>query len=198
MEGTKKLIEGSFRNASIELLKDIQWEFTEKIDGTNIRIIWDGHKITFGGRTERAQLPTPLIEHLQDTFLNNEVEELFEQKFGESLVTLVGEGYGGKIQSGSLYQAEQLFILFDIQHEKGFFSREAVDGIAKMLNIPSVPVVFTGTINEGIDYVKGNPNCTVAKEEKVAEGLVGRPSVELTDNRGNRVIVKIKACDFVA
>ena len=34
MEGTKKLIEGNFRNETVEYLKDNEWEFTEKIDGT--------------------------------------------------------------------------------------------------------------------------------------------------------------------
>ena len=28
------------------------------------------------------------------------------------------------------------------------------------------------------------------------EGLVARPIVELNDKRGNRIIVKIKCCDF--
>lgn len=30
MEGTKKLIEGNFRNETVEYLKDNEWEFTEK------------------------------------------------------------------------------------------------------------------------------------------------------------------------
>ena len=52
MEGTKKLLEGEFRNPAVEFLKDNIWQFTEKIDGTNIRVHWDGHRVEFGGRTE--------------------------------------------------------------------------------------------------------------------------------------------------
>ena len=55
--GTKKLIEGSFRNETVEFLKDNIWTFTEKIDGTNIRVHWDGHKVEFGGRTDKADIP---------------------------------------------------------------------------------------------------------------------------------------------
>ena len=44
MEGNKKLIEGKFRNECVEYLKDNDWIFTEKIDGTNVRVHWDGHK----------------------------------------------------------------------------------------------------------------------------------------------------------
>ena len=31
-EGTKKLIEGKFRNPTVEFLKDCTWEWTEKIE----------------------------------------------------------------------------------------------------------------------------------------------------------------------
>lgn len=40
-EGAKKLIENNFRDPTIEYLKDNVWEFTEKIDGTNIRLVKD-------------------------------------------------------------------------------------------------------------------------------------------------------------
>ncbi len=59
--GSKKLIEGAFCNETIEFLKDNVWVCTEKIDGTNIGIVWDGHKVSYQGRTERAQLPTHLF-----------------------------------------------------------------------------------------------------------------------------------------
>ena len=50
-DGSKKLIEGQFRNETVRYLKDAIWEFTEKVDGTNISIVWDGHKVEFHGRT---------------------------------------------------------------------------------------------------------------------------------------------------
>ena len=65
-DGTKKLIEGKFRNETIEYLKDNVWQFTEKIDGTNISIVWDGHTISFHGRTERAQIPPHLLKKLYE------------------------------------------------------------------------------------------------------------------------------------
>ena len=36
------------------------WIGTEKIDGTNIRIGWDGENVTIGGRMQKAQLPVHL------------------------------------------------------------------------------------------------------------------------------------------
>lgn len=38
VDGTKKLIDGSFRNDTVEFLKNSEWLWTEKIDGTNTRI----------------------------------------------------------------------------------------------------------------------------------------------------------------
>jgi len=78
IDGTKKLIEGDFRNEAVEFLKDKDWIFTEKVDGTNIGIVWDGHKVSYQGRTERAQIPAHLMNKLISIFGTNEAEEMFE------------------------------------------------------------------------------------------------------------------------
>lgn len=194
MNGSKKLIEGKFRNETIEFLANNKWVFTEKIDGTNIRIHWDGHKITFGGRTERAQIPSHLVNKLSEIFLNNETEELFEQKFGEREVILFGEGYGVKIQNGGAYRSDVGFILFDVMIGDYYQSRENVEGIAKCFGLEIVPIIMCGTIQAAVEFVKTKPTSTIGTAKM--EGLVGRPAVEMKDRCGNRVIVKIKACDF--
>lgn len=196
MEGTKKLIEGKFRNECVEYLKDNQWIFTEKIDGTNVRVHWDGHNVIFGGRTDNAQMPTPLIQTLNKLFLGVTNEEIFEQKFGANTVTLYGEGYGGKIQGGGAYTKEQEFILFDVCVGDTFLKREDVEEIAKNFNLKVVPIILKGTIQEAVDYVKSKPMSTISQEPKESEGLVGTPAVRITDFRGNRIIVKVKVCDF--
>lgn len=194
-KGTKKLIEGSYRDKTIEFLANNDWVWTEKIDGTNIRIYWDGHKITFGGRTEDAQIPTFLFSFLSDTFLNTETEELFEQKFGENEVILFGEGYGPKIQKvGALYRDTPSFILFDVMIGDLYLERENVEDIANAFGIDIVPIIGTGTISEAIAYVKTKPNSMFGTAK--IEGIVARPAVEMKNRRGNRIIVKIKVCDF--
>lgn len=194
MEGTKKLLEGEFRNPTVEFLKDSVWSFTEKVDGTNISICWDGHTVTFNGRTERAQIPTHLLDYLLATFKTNEAEQIFEEKFGETPVILFGEGYGSKIQNGGLYRSDVSFILFDVFISGNYQSRESVEDIAKAFGIDVVPIIFEGTIQEGVDFVKTHPKSTMGTA--YMEGLVGRPKVELRDRCGKRVIVKIKWEDF--
>ncbi len=51
-----------------EYLQDNEWEFTEKIDGTNIRIIFDGEKISFAGRTNKSRIPEELSLRLKCKF----------------------------------------------------------------------------------------------------------------------------------
>jgi hypothetical protein len=194
MEGSKKLMEGVFRNPTVEFLKDNIWQFTEKIDGTNISVCWDGHTVSFNGRTERAQIPAHLVNFLKATFGTSEAEQIFEEKFGETPVILFGEGYGPKIQSGGAYRPDVSFILFDVFISGNWQPRESVEDVAKAFGIDVVPIIFEGTIQEGVDFVKAKPKSTIGTA--MMEGLVGRPKVELRDRAGKRVIVKIKVNDF--
>lgn len=193
-DNTKKLNEERWRNETVEFLKDIDWEFTEKIDGTNIRICWDGHKVEYRGRTDKAQIPSMLMNRLIELFGGNENEELFEQKFGSNEVMLIGEGYGSKIQNGGNYRQDNDFILFDVCINDKYLSRENVADIANAFNIDIVPVIMVGKLQEGIDWVKSKPKSKIGIAD--SEGLVARPVRELKDENGNRIIVKIKVKDF--
>lgn len=196
MNGSKKLIEGSWRNETVEFLKDNEWIFTEKIDGTNISIEWDGHAVSFHGRTERASIPAPLANFLFATFAGPVNEQLFEQAFSGNHVILYGEGYGPKIQNGGGYRDDVSFILFDVYFpdQNLWLKRDAVENIAKSFNIDAVPVILKGTIQDAVDFVKTAPASTFGTAKM--EGLVGRPAVEVMDRMGNRVITKIKVRDF--
>lgn len=194
-EQTKKLIEGCYRSDVVEFLKDNTWEFTEKIDGTNIRVVWDGHKVSFYGRTDAAMIPTELTNRLVELFGGEANEQIFEQNFGEKEVMLVGEGYGAKIQGvGGLYKKTQDFILFDVMICGNYQSRDTVNEVAKMFNLDVVPIVLEGTIQDGVDFVKTNPPSTIGQAPM--EGVVGRPKIELQDRCGKRIITKIKVEDF--
>ena len=193
-EGTKKLIFGTYRDETVKYLRFNDWQFTEKIDGTNISVEWDGHAVSFHGRTERAQIPKHLLEYLEKTFLTTEAEELFEQTYGDKNVILYGEGCGAKIQNGGNYRSDVSFILFDVLIGDNWQEREWVEKTAKMFGIDVVPVVFVGSLEEGIDYVMEHHPSTIGTA--MMEGIVGRPMVEMRDRLGKRIIVKIKWEDF--
>lgn len=197
MEGTKKLIEGKFRNETVEYLKDNRWIGTEKIDGTNIGIVWDGHKVSYQGRTERAQIPAHLMNKLIEMFGGTVNEELFEQKFGEMQVILFGEGYGAKIQKGGgNYRSDVSFILFDVYlpEQNLWLKRDAIEDIAKTFGVDVVPIVYEGDISGAVEFVKSKPKSTIGMADM--EGIVCKPAVDMLDRMGRRLIVKIKVCDF--
>lgn len=195
-EKTKKLILGKFRNPTIEYLKDNVWTFTEKVDGTNIRVLWNGHNVEFGGRTDNAQIPAHLINRLNELFGGETNAQMFEQKFGETQVELFGEGYGIKIQNGGLYRDNVDFILFDVLIGENYQPRESVEDIARYFGIDVVPIVLEGTLKDGVDYVLNNRKSLIAKNGAEIEGLVGRTKIETCDRTGKRNIVKIKYRDF--
>lgn len=191
----KTLLEGEWSKPEFELLKDIDWVCTEKIDGTNIRIMWDGEQVRFGGKTDKAQIPTILIDALQDTFTNEKMKECFPDTDN---VCLYGEGYGKKIQKGGNYLPDRAdFILFDVKIGDWWLTREACEDIAEKLNIDIVPIIGIWKLEEAIEYVKTGFKSTIAhNKDYMAEGLIMKPKTELFNRRGERIITKIKHKDF--
>lgn len=187
---------GVFRNPTVQFLKDNDWIWTEKVDGTNIRVYWDGHSVTFGGRTERASIPAPLVNKLNERFGGEENAQIFEQLFGEREVILFGEGFGKGIQAtGKFYNPDGVdFILFDLLIGNNYQPRESVEECAASFGIGVVPIVGFGTLECAVEFVKRNPKSMLG--DLPMEGIVCRPCVELRDRCGERIICKIKWNDF--
>jgi hypothetical protein len=189
---TNKLVEGSFRKPEFEYLANLKWIGTEKVDGTNIRIMWDGVDIKIGGKTDNAQIHKDLITRLEELFFTK--KEVFIEKFGEKQVCLYGEGYGAGIQTGGRYKSTKDFVLFDVLINEYWLDRGNVQGIADMFGVDIVPIVREGTLYELVDMVKSGFKSNWG--DFVAEGIVARPVVELTNKFGERIITKIKYRDF--
>jgi len=216
MTGPKKgrMIHGAWTTLELEYLKDNEWEFTEKVDGTNIRVNYVGNEtsrpacVFFGGRSDNAMIPKPLLEYLQETFT---VDSFKENDLVE--ITLFGEGYGPNIQGGGKYRKDHSFVLFDVKIGPWWLKRDDVNDIANKLGIESVPVLGTGTLQDAIDIVStgitfnkgggivrwGAAGINGLKSQWgdfEAEGIVARPTVPLFNRKGDRIIVKVKAVDF--
>lgn len=192
----KTLLEGVWAKPEFQYLKDNEWVFTEKVDGTNIRVMWDGESVIFGGKTDNAQIPQFLVNRLNERFTGTQKKELFRDVFGtEGNVCLYGEGYGAKIQKGGgNYREDQDFVLFDVNIGGIWLERENVKDIARNLGIEVVPILGRGTLNEAIEQVRQGFESTWGAF--AAEGIVARPYTELINRLGERVITKIKHKDF--
>lgn len=195
-EKTHKVYPDKLRNPVFGLIKT--WQFTEKIDGTNIRCIWSGDTFSFAGRTEKASLPAKLIQWL----LRNLSNEVAQEVFGNSPAILYGEGYGAGIQKGGgAYNREQQFVLFDVLVEdKWWLNWENTRDVARKFGLRTVPYIGEMSLEDGVQMVRLGFDSILAKEitgETVkAEGIVGRTSEPLFDKKGNRLIIKLKTRDF--
>ena len=113
--------------------------------------------------------------------------------------TIYGEGYGARIQKcGARYLAnENKFIGFDIKINEWYLLREQRDEILKNLGVPVVPFIGTFTIDEAIEYVRKGFTSLIAEDKTLpAEGLVLRTPIGLKSRKGDRIIFKVKTCDF--
>lgn len=201
------IIPDQFTYPEFDVLKDLKWECTEKIDGTNIRIELsssgnpeDGIIMSFKGRTDKAVIPEHLLTKLNWLFDRERLMEVLNitDETQDCNITLYGEGYGAKIQKGVNYISNDVnFILFDVKIGKWWLDRESIKDIANKLGISAVPLMGYMTIPEAIEYVKKGFKSTIAENKDYdAEGLVLKAPCGLLKRDGERLITKIKTVDF--
>lgn len=188
----KTLLEGQWTLPEFEYLAGNVWTFTEKVDGTNIRVMLLGGKVTFGGKTDSAQIPAQLVTRLNERFLP--LADKMQEIFGCD-TCLYGEGYGAKIQKGGdNYRQDQDFVLFDCNVGGWWLQRADVEDVAQKLGLDVVPVIGEGTLHDAIALAKAGILSTWGNFQ--AEGIVARPKTELKTRGGQRIITKIKCRDF--
>lgn len=170
------------------------WDFTEKIDGTNIRLIWswqDG-KFSIGGRTDNAQIPADLVKYLYELVSVDKLRVVFP----DTDAVIYGEGYGAGIQKGGLLSPTKKFAAFDVLvGGQWWLDWSNTCDVCTKLGISWVPELGEWTLEDAIEFVrKGFPS--LLGEHPPAEGVVGRTKEPLFDKRGKRVIIKLKTKDF--
>ena len=167
---------GDFACPEFEMLFHAKWKAYEKIDGTNTSFYWDGHELRIDGKSENAQFNPAVMEMLQNKLTVEKLSEVLPPKFNEdgsekkTTYIIYGEAYGAKIQGkvGPRYVKEgHDFRIFDI-------AVIGEDGKVWWLEM---------------ETVSEDPTLPV-------EGLVLRPVVQLFNKKGERVMVKVKTCDY--
>jgi hypothetical protein len=181
-----KLIEGDY--SCLEFANINNWLVQEKIDGTNIRINFDGENVRFGGRTDDAQIPCHLLDYLMKQFT---VETIMEGLPLAKNVTFFGEGYGPKIQTGGNYRDTPGFILFDVLFGGLWAQRSTIEAIAENMGVPVAPYIGIMTKESIVDLVKSKLQSLCSIKPQVMEGVVCR-SEPLMLFRGDRNPIKFK------
>ena len=187
-----KLIPGHPASPEIEQLWSIDWELTEKIDGTNIRVIWDPvnypELVIIKGRTEKAQLHLELVKYFRPFELAPKFKEIFPDS--PVPICVYGEGFGAGIQKGGLYSPTKTFSAFDVKVGTVWLPRVDAIEIVEKLGLNFVPIIAHGPLTKAVALVWRGLQSQYG--DFYAEGLVARPAFPLLDRRGHRVIVKIK------
>lgn len=199
------IIPTEFTYPEFEFMKDCKFRGELKVDGTNIRIeLYPDSDVAkafmaFKGRTDRANIPSHLLDELNRLFDEKTLIEYFNKDGGFTApITIYGEGYGKKIQScgGKYCKDHAKFIVFDIKIGEWWLSRTIIEQICKDLNLDIVPVMGYFTVQEAIEYVKKGFKDPIAEEDLDAEGLVLKTDLNIRRRNGERIVTKIKTCDF--
>lgn len=196
----KTLIHGDYSEDAFAYLANNMWQFTEKVDGTNIRVMVGNDisplngGVALGGKTDAAQIPATLIAKLQERFLPQAA--LLHEIFPDG-GCLYGEGYGAKIQKGGgKYRPDQDFVLFDIKVGDFWLQRAALEEVAGKLDIDIVPVIGNGNLGDMVAMARQGFSSSWGNFP--AEGIVARPACELRSRSDHRIITKIKSIDFAS
>ncbi len=197
---SKTLLNGVWALPEFEYLAKNTWGFTEKVDGMNIRVMLRDGKISFGGKTDNAQIPPKLMTRLMEMFYG--ADFLYGMEMGKRMgeifggdACLYGEGYGAKIQKGGgNYREDQSFVMYDIKVGDLWLKREDVEDVAMKLGLSVVPFIGHGTLYDAVAMAFFGFDSKWGKFK--AEGIVARPQIELKTRNGSRIIAKIKHKDF--
>ena len=123
-----------------------------------------------------------------------ELEEVPIYIYGEYFGTGVQKGGGRYIQNGND------FLVFDIKQQGWWLPKENRDAICKALGLEQVPFLGHMTLEDIEKMVRGGFATKfdrAADPTLIEEGIVARPVIPLCSSNGNRVIVKVKYCDYV-
>lgn len=179
-----------------------QWLVLEKVDGTNVRVIFEpaAEKVLrYAGRTDNAQLHPQLMAHL-DGLIADEgrwFETFFDEEgIGPERIILFGEGYGPGIQkAGVAYGGDKRFILFDVLvGDRWWLGWDDVVDVARKLGIPTVPAF---ALDADLKRAKSLVAETALLDDAShAEGVILRTDPYLFDGRGHRIMAKYKVRDL--
>lgn len=144
--------------------------------------------------TVACELTYTKTEASASTFYGVALEEVPIYIYGEYFGTGVQKAGGRYIQNGND------FLVFDIKQQGWWLPKENRDAICKSLGLEQVPFLGHMTLEDIEKMVRGGFATKfdrAADPTLIEEGIVARPVIPLCSSNGNRVIVKVKYCDYV-
>ncbi len=195
-------IDNLYKNQEILMFKECY--AMEKIHGTSTHIGWTNHGISEHQSELKFFSGGCNHEHFKGLF---DIERLTE-KFKEidiPNVTIYGEGYGGKQQGmRTLYGENLKFVAFDVKIGDTWLNVYDAEKFVESFNLEFVWYIRCSTDLEVLDYWRDQTSAQALRNgmgirppnERIGEGIVLRPLIELARNDGKRIIVKHKGAAF--
>lgn len=184
-------IDNLYKNTEILLFKECY--VLEKIHGTSAHISWKDGKVILSPGGEK-------LERFAKLFDVKKLESKFKELF-DCDVVVFGESYGGKCQGMSgTYGKELKFIVFDVKVENSWLDVPNAEDVATKLGLEFVAYAKVDTNIEALNTYRDASSVQADRNgcgnDKLREGVVLRPLIEVTKNNGNRIIVKHKGEKF--
>lgn len=165
----------------------------EKINGTSTHVTWKDGKLTFfcGGVN---------YDNFVALFNQDDLKQGFEE-LALPVVTIYGEGYGGKCQGmKNTYGSDLRFIGFEVTVGDSWLNVPSAEDIIKGLGLDFVSYCEIRTNIDVIEAEMLKPSVQAIRngmgDDKLREGIVLRPLIELTKNNGQRIVAKHKNPKF--
>lgn len=162
--------------------------------------IKEGNKIQYyATRVEYATAFNPIVDFKKAEPTAN---GLYGVQLEEVPIYIYGEYFGTGIQKcGSRYiQNGNGFRVFDIKQQGWWLPKENRDAMCKGLGFEQVPFLGVMTLRDIEDMVRSGFTTKfegAADPTMIEEGIVARPTIPLCNGSGNRIIVKVKYCDYI-
>lgn len=190
------IIPDEFSDNIFRYLYNIDWYILEKLNGSNIQIIWDPFSdisIRYRGRSESSNIPCILLDVLQNKF--EPIKYKLKKLFPDKKVRFFGEGIGPGITLKHSYNNSYDIVLFDVVVNDSWLLYPSLKDISNELDINYVPCVNCGNLDVAINIVK-NGFKSYIDPTLDAEGVVAVTMCKLLNENGDPIKVKLKTVDF--
>ena len=186
-----KHIDNLYKDQTVLMFKEVY--ALEKVHGTSAHVSFKDGALHFFSGGEKHENFLKVFDHAA---LLQKFQEL-----GHPEVVVFGEAYGGKQQGMSETYGKQLcFIVFEVKVGEHWLNVPNAESVASKLGLEFVPYEKVPATVEALNAERDRPS-RVAKrrgivEDKVPEGIVIRPLVEMRLPNGERVMAKHKGENF--
>ncbi len=180
-------IDNLYRDQRITLFRECY--ALEKVHGTSTHVTWKSGVLHFHASVVKG----PRFEGLFD---RPKLSEAF-LAMGHEDIVVYGEGYGGSLlKQSSRYGKDVRFVAFDVKIGDCWLAVPQAHDVCNKLGIEFVHYAKVSTDIEALNAERDAPSEQARRNgvegDKPREGVVLRPLIELTDNRGQRLIAKHK------